>query len=138
MELQPKLCIFGSLGVGTCSFTSHGPPRRFVVVLVLFEAYSLFFFPPSRAGYLRKRRETDRWLKRWCVLTETSLTYFHKPTDENPSKIIQVIKKRGSHNLEAATNCPMTLSNIPEGAYRNSCTMKQSPSSPELPTYHLA
>ncbi|CAM9119202.1 unnamed protein product, partial [Ectocarpus sp. 8 AP-2014] len=25
------------------------------------------------SGYLRKRRETDRWLKRWCVLTETSL-----------------------------------------------------------------
>ncbi|CAM9491552.1 unnamed protein product, partial [Scytosiphon promiscuus] len=44
------------------------------------------------SGYLRKRRETDRWLKRWCVLTETSLMYFHKPTDENPSKIIQLDK----------------------------------------------
>ncbi|CAN0006760.1 unnamed protein product [Ectocarpus sp. 6 AP-2014] len=44
------------------------------------------------SGYLRKRRETDRWLKRWCVLTETSLMYFHKPTDESPSKIIKLDK----------------------------------------------
>lgn len=44
----------------------------------------------NRSGYLRKRRETDRWLKRWCVLTETSLMYFHKPSDESPSKIIKV------------------------------------------------
>ncbi|CAM9617235.1 unnamed protein product, partial [Ectocarpus fasciculatus] len=44
------------------------------------------------SGYLRKRRETDRWLKRWCVLTETSLLYFHKPTDESPSKIIKLDK----------------------------------------------
>lgn len=43
-----------------------------------------------RSGYLRKRRETDRWLKRWCVLTETSLLYFHKPNDQRPSKIVQV------------------------------------------------
>ena len=43
-----------------------------------------------RSGYLRKRRETDRWLKRWCVLTETSLMYFHKPNDQHPSKIVQV------------------------------------------------
>lgn len=43
-----------------------------------------------RSGYLRKRRETDRWLKRWCVLTETCLMYFHKPNDQHPSKIVQV------------------------------------------------
>jgi Cytoskeletal adhesion/PH domain/Ankyrin repeats (3 copies) len=42
------------------------------------------------AGYLKKRRETDRWIRRWCVLTETSLLYFHKKSDTEPSKVIKL------------------------------------------------
>ncbi|CAM9150063.1 unnamed protein product [Discosporangium mesarthrocarpum] len=49
-------------------------------------------------GFLKKRRETDRWLKRWCVLTQHKLAgdeeegpalyYFHKQTDKTPAKVI--------------------------------------------------
>ncbi|KAG5193023.1 P-loop containing nucleoside triphosphate hydrolase protein [Tribonema minus] len=42
------------------------------------------------AGYLNKRCSTDRWIRRWCVLTETHLMYFHKKTDLEPSKAIRL------------------------------------------------
>lgn len=42
------------------------------------------------AGFLKKRRETDRWNRRWCVLTESNLLYFHKKSDAQPSKAIKL------------------------------------------------
>ncbi len=42
------------------------------------------------SGYLKKRRENDRWLKRWCVLTETSILYYRNKNDTEPSKCIRV------------------------------------------------
>jgi myosin-5 len=56
------------------------------------------------AGYLKKRRETDRWNKRWCVLTETCLHYYHKKTDAAPSKTIrlQTAMLKKSLNVEYA------------------------------------
>ncbi|CAM9455312.1 unnamed protein product [Phaeothamnion confervicola] len=42
------------------------------------------------SGYLKKRRETDRWLRRWTVLTEKSVMYYHKQSDPNPSKVIRL------------------------------------------------
>ena len=41
-------------------------------------------------GYLRKRRETDRFQKRWCVLTPSALHYFHRRGDAKPAKTIQL------------------------------------------------
>ncbi|CAM9430236.1 unnamed protein product, partial [Discosporangium mesarthrocarpum] len=52
------------------------------------------------SGFLRKRRETDRWLRRWCVLTESSLLYYRKKTDSRPSKIIKLdnaMLKKSNH-----------------------------------------
>jgi len=43
-----------------------------------------------KAGWLKKRRETDRFNRRWCVLTETELRYYHAPTDCPVSKIIKL------------------------------------------------
>ncbi len=42
------------------------------------------------SSYLKKRRQNDRWLRRWCVLTETSILYYHNKNDANPSKCINV------------------------------------------------
>ncbi|CAN0006552.1 unnamed protein product, partial [Ectocarpus sp. 6 AP-2014] len=57
---------------------------------------------PMVEGFLKKRRETDRWLKRWCQLkrfappageaghTGPALFYFKKKADALPSKIIML------------------------------------------------
>ncbi|CAM9678957.1 unnamed protein product [Chrysoparadoxa australica] len=42
------------------------------------------------AGYLKKRRQTDRWIRRWTVLTESTLSYYHKKSDSKPSKVIKL------------------------------------------------
>ncbi len=42
------------------------------------------------SGHLKKRRENDRWLKRWCVLTDTSILCYRNKNDTNPSKCIYV------------------------------------------------
>jgi len=31
----------------------------------------------SIQGYLMKRRETGNWQRRWCVLTERDMEYYH-------------------------------------------------------------
>jgi hypothetical protein len=43
-----------------------------------------------KAGWLRKRRETDRWNRRWCVLTDTELRYYHAPQGCPASKVIKL------------------------------------------------
>jgi myosin-5 len=67
------------------------------------------------SGFLRKRRETDRWLKRWCVLTETSLLYYHKKTDANPSKCIRLhsamLKKSENVDFAFEIHAPELLDN---------------------------
>eukprot|EP00903_Cladosiphon_okamuranus_P008594 g8243.t1 len=57
---------------------------------------------PMMEGFLKKRRETDWWLKRWCQLkryspaversgdTGPALLYFKKKTDPVPSKVIML------------------------------------------------
>ncbi|CAM9491761.1 unnamed protein product [Scytosiphon promiscuus] len=57
---------------------------------------------PMVEGFLRKRRETDRWLKRWCQLKRfaprlghtgdkgPALFYYKKKGDSIPSKIIML------------------------------------------------
>mmetsp|Transcript_16662 Transcript_16662/g.23589 ORF Transcript_16662/g.23589 Transcript_16662/m.23589 type:complete len:1681 (+) Transcript_16662:67-5109(+) len=65
------------------------------------------------AGYLKKRRETDRWIRRWCVLTETHLMYFHKKTDDQPSKAIRLdsamLKKSEHINFAFEIHTPNLL-----------------------------
>ena len=43
-----------------------------------------------KVGYLRKRRETDRFQRRWCILTDKELKYYHSPQDRCASKVIQL------------------------------------------------
>lgn len=43
-----------------------------------------------KAGWLKKRRETDRFNRRWCVLTDTELRYYHAPADCPVSKVIKL------------------------------------------------
>ena len=43
-----------------------------------------------KAGWLKKRRETDRFNRRWCVLTDTELRYYHAPTNCPVSKVIKL------------------------------------------------
>ena len=44
-----------------------------------------------RAGWLKKRRETDRYAKRWCVLTSTELHYYHNEKAKGkPSMTVQL------------------------------------------------
>lgn len=47
-------------------------------------SYFVFFFLSSECvftclsqGFLMKRRETGNWQKRWCVLTERDMEYYH-------------------------------------------------------------
>lgn len=44
-----------------------------------------------RSGWLKKRRETDRWQRRWVVLTDTHLKYYHRMEDRTPSKVSEAL-----------------------------------------------
>jgi len=43
-----------------------------------------------KSGWLRKRRETDRFQRRWCILTDKEIKYYHSPQDRCASKVIQL------------------------------------------------
>ena len=43
-----------------------------------------------KCGWLKKRRETDRFNRRWVVLTDTELRYYHAPANCAVSKVIKL------------------------------------------------
>src|SRR3546814_770361 len=43
-----------------------------------------------KEGNLRKRKDGNRWQKRFCVLTTESIMYFKKKTDTKPKKILSL------------------------------------------------
>ena len=50
-------------------------PILFFLPRFLFSSF--LFFSVAGQGFLLKRRETGNWQKRWCVLTERNMEYYH-------------------------------------------------------------
>lgn len=83
MLLLLLLCVFYRV----CSCMSHGGAftiRDYCCLLSSFRppnAPSALFPTAWRdvtsQGYLLKRRETGNWQRRWCVLTERDMEYYH-------------------------------------------------------------
>eukprot|EP00752_Nemacystus_decipiens_P004997 g4543.t3 len=77
---------------------------------------------PMVEGFLKKRRETARWLKRWCQLkrhaprageTGPALFYFRKKTDDMPRKVIMLhhclLKKSEALNFAFELHSPLMV-----------------------------
>ncbi|CAM9745824.1 unnamed protein product [Ascophyllum nodosum] len=69
---------------------------------------------PVFQGFLMKRRETGTWQKRWCVLTERDMEYYHSRQDhvkgKRPSKAVAL-----SSALLKRSGPPPALSSRPGG-----------------------
>eukprot|EP00968_Pinguiococcus_pyrenoidosus_P012434 scaffold1088_cov247-Pinguiococcus_pyrenoidosus.AAC.25 len=66
-----------------------------------------------KQGWLKKRRETDRWQKRWCVLTNTELKYYHRVASKKPSKVVDltgaIVKKSEQQPFTFEIHSPLLL-----------------------------
>jgi len=68
-----------------------------------------------RQGFLKKRRETDRFRKRWCVLRSESIEYYETKSSSKPSLVIPLdgalMRRVEGSDFTLEINAPVLMRN---------------------------